>query len=293
MPSAFHSSALAQIAQGGASSGAPSAAGYTATFGNRPASGALSYSGLSNTTISNLYFDGIGNDVASIRLANCSNVIIEQCDFQDCCEPMVLTNCTNITVRYNRAQNITGPHTRNGSNRGNLIQVVSCGAGIYIGYNIAIGGDTEDIISIYQSNGTSANPIVVEYNKLRNYGYTSSSGSGMMLGDGSGSYIIARYNTLDTPGQCGIGVPGGNHITITENIVYGAQHTSANVGMYVANYSSDSNMNNIVFTNNQVNWKNASGTNNPFYSDGSAGTIDTSSDNFNATIAEPSFTIEG
>lgn len=271
----------------------PGAGAYTATFGSRPASGVINLNNVSNQTISNKYFSNIGNDVTAVRLSNCNNVIIEQCDFQSCCEPICLTNCSNITVRYNRARNITGPYTRNGSNRGNLIQTVDCGAGIYIGYNIVIGGNTEDIISVYKTYATAANPTIIEYNKLRNYDYVSGSGSGLMIGDGSGSYIIARHNILDTPGQVGIGVPGGHHISVDSNIVYGAQHTNANIAMYVADYSNDGNMNNITFTNNQVKWLNQNGVSNAFYSDGSAGAINTSTNNFNAALSQPAFTIEG
>lgn len=78
-----------------------------------------------------------------------------------------------------------------------------------IHHNKGIGGDTEDIISIYNSGATNAiHPLVIENNAVEGATRSSGSGSGLMLGDEGGSHASARHNTLISPGQVEIGVPG-------------------------------------------------------------------------------------
>ena len=59
------------------------------------------------------------------------------------------------------------------------------------GQNELGGTNAEDLISLYLSNGTASSPIRVVGNHLRNGG-PSDSGSGIMLGDGGGSYQFVR-----------------------------------------------------------------------------------------------------
>jgi len=263
---------------------------YTSIFSKRPLSAPITWNGVNGGTISNKYFADIGNDVSGIYLANCSNIVIEQNDFETVSQGITLINCTNIEIRYNRFNNVTGPHDRNGAHRANILQADGCGVGLWFHHNEgSFSGDTEDLISIYNSNGTQANPIVVENNKLANYGYISYSGSGIMLGDGGGSWQIARNNVLDTPGQVGIGVAGGSNITVDNNQVYSPSLPTSNVGIYA--YSANDGgqgISNITITNNRVNWKNSSGTPNGFYSTGITGTFTNSGNNFNdSTLAAP------
>ena len=58
------------------------------------------------------------------------------------------------------------------------------------GANELGGSNAEDLISLWQSNGTASSPIPVVGNHLRNGG-PSNSGSGIMLGDGGGSHQVA------------------------------------------------------------------------------------------------------
>ena len=55
----------------------------------------------------------------------------------------------------------------------------------------------------------------------------------MTLGDGGASYAIARNNVLLNPGQVGIFIAGGTNNAIIDNVVYGDQRPSSNVGIYV------------------------------------------------------------
>lgn len=124
----------------------------------------------------------------------------------------------------------------------------------------------EDLISLYQSNGTASAPIVVSGNRLRNGG-PSGSGSGIMLGDGGGSFQVATGNILVDPGQVGIGVASGTNIVVADNLVYSSSHGWSNVGIYVWNqYGTPCNT--ISVTGNQVNWLNASGAQNSWWDGG-------------------------
>ena len=87
------------------------------------------------------------------------------------------------------------------------------------GQNELGGTNAEDLISLYQSNGTASSPIRVVGNHLRNGG-PSDSGSGIMLGDGGGSYQFVEGNVLVEPGQVGIGVASGTNMTVRGNVVY-------------------------------------------------------------------------
>jgi hypothetical protein len=58
------------------------------------------------------------------------------------------------------------------------------------------------------------------------------------LGDGGGSWNIARHNILVNPGQVGAFIAGGTNNQITDNIIIGQQRADSNVGLYVWNQSS-------------------------------------------------------
>lgn len=281
------------VTTGGASSGAPSSSQWGAAFGSRPVTSTpVNCNGQSNVTISGHTFKSIGNDTPSITINNCTNVTVMGNDFVDDTEPIYVVNSKNVTISWNRYQNITGPHTRNGSNRGNFTQWVNSFGGS-IHNNKGIGGDTEDIVSIYKSGGASAtSPLVIENNAFQGSNWTSTSGSGLMLGDGGGSHIVARNNTLVNPGQVGIGVSGGTDIHVTGNTVYGEKRTGSNVGIYVANYSGAAAMGGIEVGSNTVSWKNASGVNNGGYDSGSAGPVTGWSTNmFNANLTITSLAV--
>lgn len=241
-------------------------------FGGRVSSSAIALTNQSNVTIRGKGFGSIGNDVSSIQLVGCNNILITECDFTDCCQPITVVNSTNVEIRWCRYKNITGPHARNGTHRANFTQWDNSFGGS-IHHNKGIGGDTEDIISIYRSGGTdTAHPLVIEYNWFEGTNWTSTSGSGMILGDGDGSHIVARYNKLLNPGQVGIGIASGTDIHLLNNIVYGEQRTSSNVGIYVWNQSGSTCSGHEV-RGNTVSWLNAAGSINPAFNAGNCGAI--------------------
>ena len=216
-------------------------------------------------------FKDLGADVEAIHLENCNNVTIRTNDFANVAQAITVANSTNVKIEWNRYSNIVGPHARVGKNRANFVQLVNVSRG-YISHNKGKGGDTEDIVSLYRSGGTAASPFIVEYNHFQGTNWTSSSGSGIALGDDTSGYSIARYNTLLNPGQVGIFIAGGTNHKIIGNTIYGEKRTSSNVGLYVWNqYSSTCSGHEV--RDNIVSWKNAAGSSNPAWDGGNCGTI--------------------
>src|ERR1035437_131446 len=252
----------------------------------------ISWSGISNQTISKLQITNSSGHC--ISLSNCSNITIQYCKLGPAKnEGVYLSNCTNITIinctfstvesgvyaatssgisfTYNDVQNVQGPFPK-----GQMCQFdrVS-GAGNSISYNVAenISGQSnpEDCISLYMSNGTAASPIQVNGNWIRGGG-PSTSGGGIMTGDGGGSYITVQNNILVNPGQYGIAVASGTNINVSNNKIYGMAQTFTNVGLYVWNeYATPCSS--ITCMNNQVNFYYKTGSVNNTYMPGNCGTI--------------------
>jgi hypothetical protein len=241
-------------------------------FLSRTPSGAISITGRSNVTISGKQFVNIGNDVSSIRITRCSGVLITACDFDTDCQPITIDTCTNVEISWCRYHNITGPHARTGANRANFTQWISTQRG-WIHNNKGIGGDTEDIISMFASGGgDTAHPLTIENNSFEGTNWSSSSGSGIMLGDNGGAHIIARNNTLLNPGAVGIGIASGTDIHVTGNTIYGQQRSSSNVGIYVWNQYPSTCGNNEV-SGNKVKWFKADGAQNPGWNGENCGPV--------------------
>lgn len=134
------------------------------------------------------------------------------------------------------------------------------------GANELGGSNAEDLISLYQSNGTSGSPIRIANNHLKDGG-PSSSGSGIMLGDGGGSHQVAEGNVLVDPGQVGIGVAGGDDMRIVGNRIYSSAHHWSNVAMYAAGFSASCG--DVEIVGNHVDWTAAGGYQNGFWDNGS------------------------
>ena len=248
-------------------------------FGTRPASGQIILSGVTGRTISNLYFKNTPSGSMAIVLNNCHDITIDNCDFENVPGCVYAApGSSNITITNNRAKNITGPSVRTGANVGNFTQFNGVTGGL-VAKNKILNGDTEDVISVYQSHN-----VIVEDNQIENQTWTSSSGSGIALGDSGGSGNIARRNQLLNPGQVGIFIAGGTNCKIMDNIIIGQQRAKSNVGMYTANYGGGTCSGHTV-SGNQVSWKNASGGNNPYYDAGNCGTVvQTPANNLNANL---------
>jgi hypothetical protein len=103
------------------------------------------------------------------------------------------------------------------------------------------GGRTEDMISLHHSGGKGPGAeLVIARNRIQGMvnsttttrRWTSSSGSGIMIGDGAGSskngWTIVRYNKLLTPGQVGIQHHDGPGIQTYGNVIYGQRRDGNN-----------------------------------------------------------------
>jgi hypothetical protein len=253
----------------------------------------LSYSGKSNVIIENKIFTS-GSNGASINLANCTGIIIRNCVFKNIPTNVgiQLSYCNNITIQgclfdstysgvyaikctgglviqCNSFKDIVGPKPR-----GQMIQFNVCsGAGNRILNNILEqtpgAGTAEDLINMYASSGTAADPILISGNQTKG-GSTTSSGGGLMLGDNGSSYITADNNILVDPGQYGIAASSGHHITISNNTVYARSQFFTNVGIYAgvasevnAGWACDGKT--ISITGNKINWKNKNNVQNDIY----------------------------
>jgi len=249
-----------------AASPAPAAAGspWSVAFGSRPESPAINLRNCSDVVIKDKTFRDLGAGVIAIRIENCQRVTIQAVDFINVAQAIYVLGSTDITVRDSRYSNILGPHERNGSNRGNFVQLQGV-RGALIDHNKGKGGDTEDIVSIFMSSS-----VVVEDNHFEGTDWSSTSGSGIALSDEGGSNNVARRNILYSPGAVGIFIAGGMNNQIVDNILYGPQDPKSNVGIYVWNQSGSGCSGNTV-SGNQVNWIGATGAANAFWDGGNCG----------------------
>ena len=263
---------------------APGGDDWSTPFLSRPASGPIRMTGhCDGLVIENRTFQDLGADVEAIHLENCDNVTIRSNDFAHVAQGITVLNSTNVRIEWNRYLDIVGPHARVGEHRANFVQLVQVSRGV-IGHNQGRGGDTEDIVSMYHSGGTSSSPFVIEYNHFEGTNWSSSSGSGIALGDGSSSYSIARDNILLNVGQVGIFIAGGTNHQVVDNTVYGEQRDLSNVGLYVWNQSSATCAGHEV-AGNRVWWRNAGGASNPAWNAGNCGTVSGwSSNDWNANL---------
>lgn len=234
--------------------------------------------GVHDTVLSRLWIAYTGEDCIVLR--NCYNITIDDCRLEQAAGcGVVLYQCRNIRIRNCRmdsvasgvyavhstgiqverlaVSNVMGP-----SPRGQMVQFDSVwGSGNFITNSICENGvgnsGAEDAINLYKTTGTAASPVLVRNNRIRGGG-PSHSGGGIMLGDGGGGFILADSNILVNPGQYGIAIAGGSHITVQHNIIFARQQPFTNVGLYIWNQS-ESNCGNHTIRQNKVNWTNSLG----------------------------------
>jgi hypothetical protein len=220
----------------------------------------ITISGVSTTTIkliscSNITIQNckVGNSPdVGISISNCSNVRVSGTYLYNVATGVYAVDSQGINVSGNYGLNMIGPYPK-----GQFVQFDNVtGTGNRVDsnkfQNILGQSDPEDAISIYESSGTSGDPIQVNQNEIRGGG-PSKTGSGIMIGDGGGSYVIAKGNTLVDPGQCGMGIAGGTNMTIAGNVIYGKEQSFTNVGVYYWNQSGESSSA-ITISSNAINF---------------------------------------
>lgn len=241
-------------------------------------SGPVNLNGSHDLTISGLSING--GTVPAISLTNCYNITVTQNFLGNSSDVGIyLNNCYNITVQTNNITNVstgvyvanapaggivvnnnqflnmTGPLPRGQFVQFNSVSGVSNSISNNMCENISGQSNPEDAIDLYQSNGTSSSPIYVNANWILGGG-PSTTGGGIQLGDNGGSYQVASNNILVNPGQYGIGISGGNYISVLNNSIYAWAQSFTNVGIYVWGQGGYSVTNSTV-SGNSVNFTNS------------------------------------
>jgi hypothetical protein len=175
-------------------------------------------------------------------------------------------NSQGVLVEKNSVLNVQGPRPR-----GNMAQfnaVSGAGNAIRCNVNENRAGEsyTEDIVNLWQTHGTEAAPILVVGNRIRGGG-PSTSGGGILLGDGGGSWQLSSDNILVDPGQYGNSIAGGDHMTIRNNTIFARQQPFTNIGSYMYNYYASACTANTV-TGNLIHFINSKGQRNDIWNGG-------------------------
>lgn len=214
-----------------------------------------------NVTIRNLTIRDTGD--VGIYVEASEGVRIEENQIENALSGIRALSSSGVEVRCNSLRNVRGPIPA-----GQFVQfdkVTGAGNGIAcnIGESEPGRGVPEDAISLFQSRGQPGAPILVSRNRLVGGG-PSQSGGGIMLGDGGGSYLEARDNLLIDPGQYGIAVASGDHMTIAGNVVIARPQAFTNVGISVWNQYPEP-CHSVTVSGNTVDWRARTGRPNPWW----------------------------
>ena len=125
----------------------------------------------SNIIIENCIFSSYNSE--AIIIENSSNITIRNCIFKDIGNGIYALNSTGVKISYNQFLNL-----RKFGARGQFVQfnnVFGIGNEILynVGENIIGNSSSEDLVNIYKSNGTAANPILIKGNRFRGGGPSS------------------------------------------------------------------------------------------------------------------------
>ena len=220
-----------------------------------------------------------------INIQQCSHIVVDSCYLYKVPTGVYATDSQAISITNCQAENMLGPFPE-----GQFVQFKNVtGAGNRVSFNkfqnILGESDTEDAISMYNSNGLPDDPIVIESNWIRGGG-PSLSGGGIMLGDGGGSNMIAKDNILVDPGQYGMAVSGGSYMSIINNTIYAKEQSFTNVGLYYRNYSGPPSQY-IRIAKNAVNYINSKGLQNDTYlGPGDSSPMGWTTNSYNAGLTE-------
>lgn len=226
---------------------------------------AITLWGGSNIIIKNCKFTNIDIKTA-IYAEKGTNILVTDCSFENVHQAFIAASCTgNVRFEHNDVKNVLGS-LRGGSASSQAVQFRHCsGAGNSITYNAIenIEGESspDDNINIFYSHGTPQSPIRVANNWIRGGG-PSPSGGGILLGDWGGSYQVAENNIVVNPGQYGMGIAGGNNMTLRNNKIYSKRRAFTNVGFSICNWTADKTTGpsyNITVENNEIDWTHRDG----------------------------------
>lgn len=214
-----------------------------------------------NVVIRNVTIDGTQG--SGIYIYESQEIEVAESRIKDAVAGVEVIGSSGVRVACNTIEDVRGPIPR-----GQFVQFNTVVGGdnqirCNVGRNTPGRGNPEDAISLYKTRGTAERPVTVAYNLVVGGG-PSASGGGIMLGDSGGAYQVARANTLVDPGQYGVAVSSGEHMTIADNLVLARSQPFTNVGIYVWNQYPQP-CNTISVEGNKVRWFSKTGRPNPYW----------------------------
>lgn len=277
------------------SDAAPSWAGKGAFLSYPHQSAPTTINGGTNVVVTGRSWQGFPGRVALV-VSGAHNVYLHDLDFADNGGDIFLINCTGtIRVEWIRARN-TGDGTI-GSGHSNVIQLnnvwqSATDDGINgIRHVKALGGRTEDAISVFKSGGLDAtHPLILGDIHLESplppssQAWTSNSGTGINLADAGGHDIWLRNSTILTAGAVGIQMNVPTRVRAYLNIVYGAARSQSNVGLSQWASSACSTCVGNSYDHNRVWWVKANGSPSPLWLSHTAQVADTANVKQDTTI---------
>lgn len=227
---------------------------------------------ISNMTFRNIAGDLNGQEYGAILTEWMTNLLITDSHFENVTSAIRLVNSRGPIRAVNNSALNPGR---------NFFQCDKCsGRGIRINNNSIehreqFGADLlEDHINIFQSEGEADDWIQVNNNRARGNA-KSRSGSFLILGDSGGKYQEAVGNRGVNPGQVGIGIAGGEHIKIENNMMYGETWEGSRMAFYSIAFTEPCDHHLFPGSNssspNRANWLDDEGRRDPSWTDGKCG----------------------
>lgn len=246
----------------------------------------VTYSNKNDFVITGLSFDGAGKSVDLVTLNNCKNVHITLCRFSNTNGISVrLNNCTGVTVDYNfftmvnfgvmatncigtkvnfnQGLNLWAPVKYN-NNFAHFCQYINCNsAGQEVNDNIfknvkGVAVHAHDIVSIYQTSGTSTSRFQIKRNKIvggqvdGGWPNSGDTGTGLTAPDVSGSYYDITDNICVNCGVNGIiGVASGSNLLYDKNIAICDDKT---MKVSYDGFTFTGTKTNTIVSNNRARW---------------------------------------
>jgi hypothetical protein len=168
----------------------------------------------------------------AVALSDVQNAEVRDSYFERNASALYAHQSSGVQFKRNFVRNVKGPFPR-----GQMVQFDKVvGAGNSVLCNVVVNepglSAPEDAINMFRTNGTPESPVQISFNKIIGGG-PSESGGGILAGDYGGKHITISDNVLIDPGQYGIAIAGGEHITIIRNRVLAKRQSFNNVGLYV------------------------------------------------------------
>lgn len=205
----------------------------------------------------------LNSTAQAILLVNCGVVIVDSCMISQVSDGVHDNFGTGrFTITNNYISNVNGPFPLGNGVQLNQVNAPGLIANNYIENMDGVAQHPQDLISVFQSNGSPGDSIRVTGNYIRGGQVIHDSGgaAGIVLNDVGGSYQVARNNKLVNPGAVGIQVQGGHDSKVDHNSIYGDGHGLISFeGLQYGNYAADTTYH-IEMSHNLIYWRQVGGT---------------------------------